>query len=181
MSFVPFQGTVLERTIKSFRKFCSPQVSKRGSQTPRSLDGEALHVYKWVNRMGLAHTRMHASKAVERMPRPCSICNCLNEDAANFCARCGSSLTRIIVKPADATAPPMVWRPTLPATACAYHSSIPFQFTCGRCGKPICSSCARIFLGIVLCVECLRGTPTLPATLAFLPMTYALAPAYRVR
>ena len=92
-----------------------------------------------------------------------------------------SPLTRIIVKPADATAPPMVWKPTLPATACAYHFSIPLLFTCGRCGKPICGSCARIFLGIVLCVECLRGTPALPATLAFLPVTYGLVPAYRGR
>jgi len=130
--------------------------------------------------MGLAYSRKRQG-AVERMPRPCSVCSYLNEDAASFCARCGSSLTRMIVKRADATVPPMVWRPTLPATTCAYHSSIPFLFTCGRCGKPICGSCARVFLGIVLCVECMRSTTALPATLAFLPMTYTLVPASQIR
>ncbi|MEM3004194.1 MAG: hypothetical protein QXK96_02730 [Candidatus Bathyarchaeia archaeon] len=37
---------------------------------------------------------------------------------------------------------------------CSYHRELPATYICSRCGRSICKSCGRQYLGMVFCTQC---------------------------
>lgn len=112
------------------------------------------------------------------MAKVCSNCNNVNEEGDLICARCGQLLIVQPEKMSEFPVPPLVYRPVI---KCAYHPTIPFMFTCARCGRPICGACAKIYWGYVLCVQCARETPYFPALPVYPLVFYAALPVSRFR
>ncbi|WP_455367776.1 hypothetical protein [[Eubacterium] cellulosolvens] len=114
------------------------------------------------------------------MTKICTYCNNVNEDIAYICARCSRPLTDQYTRRDDFPSPPLLYRPMMAVVPCAYHPTIPFLFTCSRCGKPICGACSKISLGVVLCAECAHNMPYVGVLPVYPALFYGL-PVQRIR
>jgi hypothetical protein len=100
----------------------------------------------------------------------CSACGRENPEGSQYCSGCGSKLG-VRVKGMEASG--MGVKPKVTSTVgmgqirhtvpppgmCFYHPSIPSQFVCTRCGRPICGSCVKKMGGMIFCVNCAGSVP----------------------
>ena len=103
----------------------------------------------------------------------CQVCGKPNSDDARFCFSCGTALSqappvKVEVKSPlggspGMTAPPMM--PMVPPTysprqlarqgSCYYHAELPSTYICSRCGRSICTACARQYGVLNFCYRML--------------------------
>jgi len=99
--------------------------------------------------------------------KTCPQCGATERDDATFCSSCGVSFAAPTVKPVPSV---KVVRPGAPTPApvrvpppgmCYYHSSLPAQHVCSRCGRPICRFDTHFYGALVLCPQCYAGIRSL--------------------
>jgi DNA-directed RNA polymerase subunit RPC12/RpoP len=97
------------------------------------------------------------------MVKQCPKCGAANRDDATFCSSCGTSFAGPAVKPIPSV---KVVRPGVPSGMphrvpppgmCYYHSNLPAQYICSRCGRAICRDDARMYGDLVMCPQCYAG------------------------
>jgi len=69
-------------------------------------------------------------------------------------ARAKESGEKPTEKPVPKVTLPRVVTRIPPVGSCYYHPNLPATFTCGRCGRPICRTCAKPRGDMVFCPEC---------------------------
>jgi len=94
---------------------------------------------------------------VSRLSKTCLVCGAENRDIANYCLKCGRSVTA--VPPQERT----TVETTAPAEAnvCQFHPQVMAQVFCSDCGMPICLTCARPGVQAVYCPPCQAHRATL--------------------
>jgi len=98
----------------------------------------------------------------------CPSCGYDNRKEANYCLKCGLSIVEPPRQMPEAMRPlPMVAAEAASRAArCSFHPFAAATYLCGRCGRPLCRSCARSFFTMVLCPLCSVGpvqpSPWLP-------------------
>ncbi len=117
------------------------------------------------------------------MVKNCPQCGASNRDDATFCSSCGVSFAAPTVKPVPSV---KVVRPGAPAPApvrvpppgmCYYHPSLPAQYICSRCGRPICRDDSRFYGDLNLCAQCYAGIYPVAVPMPGPPMPAAPMPA----
>jgi hypothetical protein len=90
----------------------------------------------------------------------CARCGKENEDGTENCVRCGIKLDA--VAPAGGAA-----EPEAGGIPCYRHPRELTTLSCGRCGKPVCTRCAKLGAAGPRCPECARHNVTVrPAAIA---------------
>ena len=105
----------------------------------------------------------------------CQVCGKPNNDEARFCFSCGTPLSqappvKVEVKSPlggspGMTTPPMTSmvsstygpRQLARQGSCYYHAELPSSYICSRCGRSICTACARQYGALNFCSECFFG------------------------
>ena len=94
------------------------------------------------------------------MVTKCPSCGHDNREEANYCLKCGVKITVPPTHVASETVadqePPTTIEPNVPP-GCSFHPDAMASYLCGRCGRALCRSCARLSSGMVFCPLCWTG------------------------
>lgn len=104
----------------------------------------------------------------------CPSCGTDNPNKAKYCSKCGAPIAATEAAPAAVKPVPHakvitpIARPTAPTRVpsigmCFYHPNLRATYICNRCGRPICSDCAKPHGDLVFCPQCYTSVvPQIP-------------------
>ncbi len=97
-----------------------------------------------------------------KMVKKCIKCGIGSDDEASFCSKCGTRFP-MIGRTAEIKLIPIGVTTPIRLGMCSYHKNINATHVCRICGKPICVSCSKTYIDLMVCPECYRQIfPALP-------------------